>query len=219
MIPTNNDALLSELKHDVERDRWMALWQRYQTLVIGLILAIVLGTAGHSYWKHVKAEQNMAMTDALYQAMGTSKTSPEDAAKNLLAFAEEHKSNDAGFMAQIQAAALLLRADKKSEAMLQLEGALQDGSADADLKAITTLKFIQIGFDRLDATQTADLLKPYQNDDSAYRFHAWELGALNAYRAGDQAAVADFLTKIQADKNVPAGSKLRARDLQRVLVK
>lgn len=219
MIPTNHDSLIDELKHDADRERWQAWWERYQTLVLGIIAAIVLATAGHSYWQNVQTQNNMAMTDALYTAMGTSKTSPDDAAKGLLAFAEEHKNDDAGFMAKIQAAAMLLRADKKTDAMIQMEAALADTNADADLRAVTTLKFIQIGFDRLESNQVAEMLAPLQKPDSAYRFAAQELGALNAYRAGDQATVKDMLGKILADKDVPSGVRTRVGDLQRVLVK
>lgn len=219
MIPTNNDALMNELKHDYERDRWMQLWQRYQVLIIGVIAAIILGTAGNSYWKHVQSQKHMEMTSALYDAIGTSTTSPEDAAQSLLAFAEQHANDNAGFMAKIQAATLLLRADKKTDAMLQLESALADTGADADLHAVTTLKYVQVGFDRLDAPQVADMLAPLQKADSAYRFAAWELGALNAYRANDQQAVKDFIGKILADDATPKSVRVRAADMQRVLVK
>lgn len=218
MIPTNHDTLLAELKHDVERDRWLDLWKRYQVLVLGTIAVIIMVTAGHSYWRHVELQKNMAMTDALYTAMGTSRTSPDEAAKGLLAFAEQHKTDAAGFMAKIQAAALLLRTEKTTDAMLQLESALADKDADADLRAVTTLKFIQIGFDRLEAGRVAEMLAPLQQPDSAYRFAAWELGALNAYRAGDKEAVKGLLAKILADKDAPTGAKTRAGDLQRVLV-
>lgn len=218
-IPTNKDALLDELKQDVAHDRWRELWERYQFLVLGTIAVIVLATAGHSYWQHVETQKNIAMTEALYTAMGTSKTSPDEAAQGLLAFAEQHKENAAGFMAKIQAAALLLRAGKTTDAMLQYEAALADKDTDSDLRAVTVIKFVQGGFDRLESNQVAEILAPYQQTTSAYRFAALELGALNAYRAGNFVEVQEMLGKILADKDAPVGARTRANDLQRVLVK
>lgn len=216
---TNNDLLLDELKQDVERDRWMSLWKRHQNTVLGVIAAIILGTAAQSWWKHAEAEKNMAMTDALYAAAGDSKTAPEKAAADLLAFADQNQGTNASFMAQIQAAGVLLKADKKTDAMLQLEAAIANKDADPDMHALAVLKYVQIGFDRLDAAQVTELLQPLQSADSAFRFQAWELGALNAYRAGDQETVKDMLAKLLADKETPTGQKTRAADLQRVLVK
>ena len=220
-IPTDNDALMAELKHDFERDRWLQLWKRYQNLIIGVIALIILATAAHSWWRHMQVQRNMEMTDALYAAMGpqNADSTPDSVAANLLAFAEQHAGSNAGFMARIQAAAILLQADKKTDALLQLEGALKDEGADDDLKALVTVKYVQLGFDRLDGAQVDELLTPLAGDSNPYRFNAWELLALNAYRAGNQQAVRDNLEKMQKDADTPAILRVRAADLQRVLVK
>lgn len=216
-IPSNNDALLAELKHDAQRDQWLQLWKKYQIVIVGLIALVVLATAGHSLWRHTQAQRNMALTDALYDAMRAQNT--EEAVANLLSFADQHTGDNVGFMARVQAAALLLKDNKKTDAILQLEAALKDGGADSDMHKLVTLKYVQLAFDRLDNQQVADLLNPLASAGSAYRFAAWELLAVNAYRAGDQQAVRDNVEKLQKDADTPANVRVRADDLQRVLVK
>lgn len=49
----------TELEEDIREERIFTLWQKYGNLVIGMALAIVLGTAGYTLWKYIKHQNQI----------------------------------------------------------------------------------------------------------------------------------------------------------------
>ncbi|MGE3769926.1 MAG: tetratricopeptide repeat protein [Bdellovibrionales bacterium] len=217
-IPTNNDALMNELRGDVERERWAHIWNKYKAPILTALALIIIGTGAHSFWKQQQAEKNMALTDALYTSFSAEgKAAPAEAAQKLQQFAEANKDTNAAFMADIQAAALFLQAENTAGALERLNHALAMPDADSNLKAVATIMYVQAALDTEDAAPLQDRLKPYLADDNAYRFQAWELAALLAYKQGDGAKAQEYLGKITSDTATPESARGRAGDLARVL--
>ena len=217
-MATENDLLLDELKHDVERERWLQVWERYRVLIIGAIALVVLGVAGHSYWQHATREKNMALTTALYNAFAPeSKADPKATAANLVTFAEQNGGTPAAMMAKMQAANLQVQGGDVPAAIKTLAAAIDSKDADQNLKAVATLTYVQLALDTEDATTLQNRLLPYLDGISPYRFLAWELAALLAYRQNDMSAAQDYAGKTIDDEAAPAGVRGRAQNLLRVL--
>jgi hypothetical protein len=217
-MAVENDLLINELKQDVERERWLALWARHRALIIGGIGLVVLAVAGHSYWQHATREKNMVLTTALYDAFAPeSKADPKSAADNLASFAADNAGTSAAMMAQIQAASLLVQAGDVPAALKTLGAALDAKDADANLKAVATLTYVQLALDTEDAAALQTRLEPYLDATDPYRFLAWELAALLAYRQNDGTRAQEYLNKIIDDNDAPVGVRGRAQSLQRVL--
>jgi len=49
----------TELEEDIREERLFTLWHKYGNLVIGMALAIVLGTAGYTLWKYIKYQNQI----------------------------------------------------------------------------------------------------------------------------------------------------------------
>src|SRR3990167_8875011 len=50
----NMSDFFKELEDDIREERIFVLWQKYGNYVIGLALAIIIGTAGGGLWEYLK---------------------------------------------------------------------------------------------------------------------------------------------------------------------
>lgn len=58
-----------ELEEDIREERIMNLWHKYGNYVIGLALAIVIGTAGYVIWQHMKHKAQLKRHMSFSQAV------------------------------------------------------------------------------------------------------------------------------------------------------
>jgi hypothetical protein len=217
-MPTGNDALMQELRSEVERERWLEIWQQYRVLIISVVALIILATGAHSYWKHTTAQKSMALTEGLYDAgSAESRAKPAEAAQKLSDFAAKNPNTPAAFMAELQAANLKLESDDVAGAVSHIEAALATKDIDDNLRAIATIFYARVGLESVEPTTLLTKLQPYLNMKSPYRFQAYETAALIAYRQGDVESAQDHLTKIVDDVQAPQSERQRALGLQRVL--
>jgi len=217
-MPMNNDSFLDELRGDVERERWLHIWQQYRVIILSVIALIIIGTGAHSYWKHATAQKNMELTEGLYQAFTPdSHAKPADAANDLSKFAAEHANTPAAVMAEMQAATLKLQAGDTAGALERLEAVLAVKDMDEGLRAAATLFYVRLGLETKDAAELQGKLQPYLNNKSPFRLQAWETAALLAYKQGNVPLAQEYLNNIVEDNNVQRSERLRAQNLQRVL--
>lgn len=50
---------LREIEEDIREERILILWRKYGNYLIGLALAIVIGTAGYTFWNYVKHKRQL----------------------------------------------------------------------------------------------------------------------------------------------------------------
>ena len=212
------DAILTELQEDFRRQQLLAWTRRYGPLVVVAALLLVFGTAGYVFYQRQQEGKLEGVTAQLYAGLGAdAKAKPAEAAAKLDQFADAHADDRQAVLAQLLAAGMKQRANDRDGQLADLKRVLGNDRADAALRAAATMMYVQAA---LEADAPADLqkmLSPYQATDSAYRFTAWELGALVAHRAGDHAKAQQLLDQIIKDDGAPADSRNRAAELQRVL--
>ncbi len=212
------DAILTELQEDLRRQQMLEATRRYGPLVAILALLLVFGTAGYVFYQRHQDSKHEDVTAQLYAGLGAdAKAKPAEAATQLNQFATDHADDKQAVLAQLLAAGLKQRAGDTPGQLADLKSVIDSGKADESLKAAATMMYVQaaLGAETPDALQ--DMLNPYQATDNAYRFTAWELGALVAHRANDHAKAQQLLDQILKDDAAPVDNRTRAADLQRVL--
>lgn len=63
-----NDILIREVNDAVRRDRAERMWKQNRVLLVALVVAIIVGTAGGQIYRHWKNERNAGFSDALVNA-------------------------------------------------------------------------------------------------------------------------------------------------------
>lgn len=211
------DAVYNELQEDLRRQQLLDWMRRYGPWVVVAALLAVFGTAGYVFYQRQHEAKLEAVTAALYQNLGANaKAQPAESAGRLDSFADSETGRQA-VLARLMAAGLKLRANDKPGTLADLQRVIDDKQADDSLHGAATIMYVQNALDSAAPDELQLRLAPYQDAGSAYRFQAWELGALVAYRAGDHERAQQLLQNILNDEAVPASARDRAADLQRVL--
>ena len=59
---------LRELEEDIKEEKIVNLWRKYGNLVIGIALAIVIGTVGYTLWTYFKHKSQLRSHVSFSQA-------------------------------------------------------------------------------------------------------------------------------------------------------
>jgi hypothetical protein len=208
-----SDEFIREVDEAVRQDRWLKLWKRYGTYVIGAALAVVVGTAAGVGWRawqdaqrRAEAERYAAASELLRQDR------PAEAAEAFAALARE---SDSGYavLARLQAAQALGRAGDTAGKLNMLDQLAEDDAAASLYRNLGELLAAQETFGEAGPDVLAGQLEELTATDNPWRYSALELRALAQLRAGDTAAARETLTSLVDDPRTPPGLGRRAAEL------
>ena len=57
----SDDSFIREVDEELRSDRFQDFWKAYGKVLIGVALAIVIGTAAYRYWEYSTASKSAAM--------------------------------------------------------------------------------------------------------------------------------------------------------------
>ncbi len=208
-----SDEIFREVDEDLQRERYMRLWQRYGRYVAGAALAAVLATAAWVGWQSYDLSRRQALSDRY--ATAAALAAEGEVAGSINAFAELAGDTSTGYrvLARLRQAALLRRNGDAVGALAVYDAAAADGGAPQTLRDLATILGALHGLDLRDNSEVTRRLDPLAADDSPWRFSARELLALVALRAGDQARARELLQALADDLSAPQGLRARAAEL------
>jgi len=204
-----NDSLMRELDSEMRNESYQKIWDKYKVLIIAAILAIPLGTLGWQVYdgqRRASAEAAGAKFEAARRLLVEKKEVEADTA-----FANLAASGPSGYatLARLHAAASLVKADKKAEAVAAYDALFSDATVPAIIGDLAGLQAAGLRLDAADWTEMQNRLTPLMDEKVAYRAMAREMLGLAALKAGkiDDARAAFLL--ILGD--VKASQQLRER--------
>jgi hypothetical protein len=200
--------IFNEVDEEVRRERLRKLWERYNVLIVGGALLIIVGVGGwrsHEWWQ---AKQAAEAGGAFQAAMTLSAEGKHAEAET--AFDKVAAKGVAGYrdLARLQAAAELAHRDPKA-AVEAYDAVVSDARIN---DAMRDLAAVRSGLLLVDTAPYEDLrrrLEPVAGADRPFRNSAREMLALSALRANDAAAARKWFDQIVTDVAVPAGLRQR----------
>ena len=76
--------IFNEIDEEVRRDKVLQFWQRHQNSLIGLLLAVVLGSAGFTSWQQQQKKQAEVVSARYEAAIEDSRAGRSDDAERVL---------------------------------------------------------------------------------------------------------------------------------------
>ena len=204
--------IFNEVAEEVRREKLKKLWDRYQILIIGgavLIVVLVGGWRLNQWWE---AKQAAEAGGAFQTAMTLSAEGKH--AEAAAAFAKVADMGAPGYrdLARLQAASELAKRDPK--AAVEAYDAL---AANAGLNdTLRDLAAVRAGFLLVDTASYEELrrrLEPAAAPERPFRNSAREMLALSALRANDAATARKWFDQIVTDVAAPAGLRQRIQML------
>jgi hypothetical protein len=204
--------IFNEVDEEVRREKLRKLWDRYQILIVGaavLIVVLVGGWRGYEWWE---ARRSAEAGGAFQAAMILSSEGKHADAE--ASFAKVAEQGGAGYrdLARMQAASEIAQRDPKAAV-----AAYDALAADARVsETMRDLAAIRSGFLLVDTAPYDDLrrrLEPAAGPERPFRNSAREMLALSALRANDNATARKWVDQIVTDVAAPAALRQRVQML------
>lgn len=204
--------IFHEVDEDVRRDKALEFWKKNQIYVIGLCVAIVLGSGAWRYYQNsVRAAADAAgarYEDALALARAGKATEADEAFRGIIA------QGPAGYvvLARFRSAAGLASSDP-DKAVSIYESLANDNAIDAAMRDVARLRAAALRVDKADYNEMRTRLEPMAGIGAPFRNSARDLLAVAAFKAGDLDAAGKWLDAIMVDQQAPPSIRARAEAL------
>jgi hypothetical protein len=202
--------IFQEIDEDLRRDKFSALWTKYQNLIYVAVAAIILGTAGVTAWRIYESRvQEQAGAEYLSALQAT--TQDPKAAVDVFAGLAEAGGPASGLARFDMARAALLAGDKQI-ALDMLTAMAGDAKVDAPMQGAAAIMGGHLALDLNQPNQAASLVAQLMSEGNAYRLMALEITGLAAHAAGDTAKAKQIFTDLEPLAAAPdAPAQLRER--------
>jgi hypothetical protein len=201
-----------EVDEEVRREQLQKLWERYQNLVIAVVLLIVVGVGGwrlYEWWETRKATE---VGTSFENAIALSESGQHAEAEK--AFASIAADGTSGYrgLARLRAGAEVAFSDPKTAIALYRQIA-DDGSIEPALRDLAALRAAALLIDSASYNDARRLLEPQAEPAKIFRHSARELLALIAWRTGDMTALRRWYAMMLIDRDTPPSTRSRVEIL------
>lgn len=208
-----SDELIREIHEDLQRERYMRLWQRFGGLVVAGAIAIVVATAAWVGWQQYDLSQRQELSERYSVAAALAAEGDMAGAINEFGALARDTSGGYRVLAQLRQAALLRSSGDAPSALEIYDRLAADRAAPRSMRDLAIILGALNGLDVRANDEVIARLAPLMGDDSPWRFSAREVTALAAIRAGDRERARELLQGLADDLGAPPGMRGRAAEL------
>jgi hypothetical protein len=206
-----------ELEDEVRRDRALDVWKKYQGLIIGVAVLVVLAAIGWRGWQYSK-EQQAQQAGARYQAAieAARGDHPEEA---LALLQEIEKDGPVGYrqLARFRDAAAQAVPDR-DKGVSAYEALAADATLTPLMRDLARLRAALLLADTASRDELKTRLEPLLAPGHVFGGNARELLGLAALKQGDFDGAGRLFDEIVTDRSTPAAQRQRV-DIYLALVR
>ncbi len=201
--------IFREVDEEVRQDRALALWNKYQNLILAVAAVIVIAAGGYKFWQGQQLKAAEAADEKFQTAMTLSRE--DKSAEARAAFEAVGKDGPKGYamLAKMRAAGELAVTDKPG-AVKAFDALANDNSLDPLFRDDARLRAALLRVDGADRKEMEQRLQTLAAGGAAFRSTARELLAMVAMRDNDFDAMGRWLDQIVTDTEAPQAIKQRA---------
>jgi hypothetical protein len=201
-----------EVDEEVRREQLKKLWERYQWLIVGVVLLVVVGVGGwrvYEWWQtRLAAQVGTQFENAIALVDKGEHAEAEKAFAQIVANGTPSYRE----LARIRQAAALATSDPAAATEIYKQISA-DSSVEPVLRDLASLRAATLLIDAGSHVDARKLLEPLAQPGRDFRHAARELLALNAYKAGDRPGALKWYGTILTDAETPASSRSRVEML------
>jgi hypothetical protein len=203
-----DNQFFREVDEEYRRDRVAQIWKRYNGLIVGLAVLLVIGVGGWRYWQYVERSRAEAAALRFEEATRLARDGKAtDAEKSLEALI---KDAPRGYQLIARFRLAAETGKNSAEAGAQAYDALAaDTSIDPVFRDLARLRAAMPRIDGDNAAAVQTSLQGLATPTNAWRHSARELLGLQSLKRGDFDAASRWFDQIAADRETPAGLRQR----------
>jgi hypothetical protein len=203
--------IFQEVDEEVRRDKAIEFWTKYQNLILGLALLIVLATGGYRYWQYRQAQAAYAAGAAFQAALRLDADGKTDEARAALNKLQAEAPRGYANLSRFVEAGLAVKKDPKAGAAA-FDALANDPTLDPLLRDTAKLR---AALARLQAGETDAARAALESLAGAgpYRESARLTLASIALAAKDYATASKWLEQVVGDVGAPQADRRTAETL------
>jgi hypothetical protein len=201
-----------EVDEEVRREQYKKLWERYQYLVVGVVLLVVVGVGGWRLFEWQQTRQAAQVGTRFEEAIALADAGKHDEAEKIFAQIAVDGTPAYRPLARIRQAAELAQTNPTAatETYKQISA---DSGVEQVLRDLAALRAGGLLIDAGSYVDARKLLEPLAQPGREFRHAARELLALNAWKSNDRAGAMKWYAAILTDPEAPAASRTRVEML------
>lgn len=211
--------IFDEIREEANEEKWLNLWKKYQNYIYGLIMACVLATAGHVYWKRHMNSKSVEASEKFINAL---ESIQRKSIKTAIGLLEEIPLNHSGAykdLSRLLVASLLQEEGDEEGARDVYRSIVNDRGGHAIYGDLALLRLAYMGFDVEDPKTLLKSLESLTKASSPWKFSALELSALLWIKTGNEDKAKEALERLinetKDNKEAPAFVGFRAESILR----
>jgi hypothetical protein len=201
--------IFREVDEEVWRDKALEFWIKYQNIILGVAVVIVIGTAGFRFWQYRQTQADEAAGAQFQQAIRLAAQNKPDEAAAALA---KLSNGPAGYAAlsRFVEASIALKKDPKA-GIVAFDALAADSALAGPMRDAAKLR---AALARVDAGETDAAKAALESlSNGTYRVTARLTLASLAIAAKDYAGAEKRLTEVVADPETPQSDRRTAETL------
>jgi hypothetical protein len=198
-----------EVDEEYRKAQVAAIFKKYGNLIIGGLLAIVIGIGGWQFvqWRQTKAAQAAAV--AFENALQLAATDKGAEAETALAAIAGDASSPYAALAKLRAAGVIAERDKEA-GVKAFDAVAADATAELELRNAARIRAAYLLVDTASREDLTARVGDLAGAGGHWRHSAREILGLAAFKAGDMEAAAKSFEEIAVDPAAPQSMKSRA---------
>jgi hypothetical protein len=210
-MANQEDGFLREVEEEIRRERLERLWKEYGTFFLAGAALIVIGVLGYKFVENRRATAAQTTGERYEGAMELASTGKDGSAEKEFESIVADGSGGYPELARLQLGGVLLKQDKKPEAVAVFDELAKSANADPLLRDYAALQAASARMGTADFTEMQNRLTPLMADTSPWRYSARELMGVAAFKAGKADEARNVLTPLLVDQKTPQSIAERAQ--------
>lgn len=207
LLHMRQEMLAREVDEELNKERLMAFWKKYQALIVILVIAIVGAAVCYELYKVNVQKTRLAESDRFETAVVNRAAATDEADRRAALEAFEKMGIDAKtgykYLAKLQAAGMLFDEGKTAEGLTALNAVANDKAAPEQFRGVATLSAVSFEFNTAPAETLIARLTPYLVTGNPFYGSAAELAAALYLKENKPESAASLLRQAVADPALP----------------
>ncbi len=202
--------IFQEVDEEVRRDKALEFWTRYQNLILGVAVLVVLGTAGFRFWEYRQTQAAQAAGAAFQTAIRLDAQNKPDEAAAALAKLKADAPRGYAALTRFVEASIALKKDPRA-GIAAYDALAQDGAIEPLMRDAAKLRAALARVDEGETDAARVALESLAT--GPYRGTARLTLASLALAAKDYVGAGKMLTALAADAETPQADRRTAQTL------
>jgi hypothetical protein len=202
------DDIFREVDEEMRREQLKKLWERYQVLIVAVVVLVVVGVGGwrvHEWYQGKRADQVGTQFES---AISLSEAGKHEEAEAIFGRIARDGTPAYQTLAYLRQAAELAERDPTAAIALYRQIA-EDDNVDVILRDLAAVRAASLMIDAGQYNDVRKLVEPIVQSRRDLRHTARELLAIAAWKSGDRPLATKWYAAILTDPEAPSSSRTR----------